>query len=588
MFDRAETHTSGHEHAGSTDARVDRAEALAASTRDAIVVADAVGRIIYWNAAAADLFGHAADVAIGQSLDIIIPPAMSGEHAAGMRRLTGGGAPRLIGKTVEVPARRADGQTISIEMRLSTWRNGPDVEFGAIIRDVSERRVASDRLHSLAHFDQLTQLPNRTLFMDRLHEALSRDDAGSPFALMIVDIDRFAEINDSRGHAKADDILSSVALALKQFAQRLDGDAATAARIGPNQFGVLLPKSCDVFAATAAADGLHNEIKSLGIDEDWAVTASIGLALAPLHGLTPGQLMANADFALRSAKRDGGDGRQLFQPGQREVARIRRDLETELKRAWAQGEFEVFYQPQIALEDNAIVGAEALLRWRHPQHGLLLPGAFLPALEGSRLAEHVGDFVVAEACRHAAKWRDANGRDFRVGVNLFERQFVRADQPRRIERALRDANLAPEALELEILETAMTGTDDTSIRRVRRLRDLGVGIAFDDYGTGYASLGLLKRYPITRLKIDRSFVRDLTTDHADEAIVELVLTLGRRFGLGVIAEGVETPAQRARLVELGCVEAQGYLFGRPMSGGDFAELLRPDFSSGAGLAKAAG
>lgn len=563
--------------AGATAAR--RSAALVASTQDAVVIADAGGRILEWNAAAAELFGYSSEEAVGRSLDIIVPEAMRGEHAAGMRRVCAGGAPRILGRPVVVPAQRSDGRPISIEMRASMWRSGERVEFGAIIRDVSERRKAEEELHGLAHFDQLTQLPNRKLFIERLQQCLAHDGEAAPATLLILDLDRFGDINDIHGNRQADRMLVAVGVALKKVVEMSDR-GGTMARIGPNQFGVVLPKLQHVVTAAAFADTLCAMVRKLGAARDWPLTASVGTAIAPLHGSSPGELMANADFALRRAKAAGGDRRLLFQIGQSEAARSRRNLELELKRAWAAGEFETFFQPQVSLADGGVVGAEALLRWKHPNHGMVLPGAFIGVLENSRLAEQVGDFVLDQACRHVADWRAATGRPLRVGVNLFERQFVRPDQPRRIERALDQTGLPPDALELEIIETSVTGADESSIRRVKRLRDIGVGIAFDDYGTGYASLGLLKRYPITRLKIDRSFVRDMTTDQGDAAIVELVVSLGRKFGLEVTAEGVETDAQHARLVEIGCPEGQGYLFGRPLSADDFARMLRAPSKTG--------
>jgi diguanylate cyclase (GGDEF)-like protein/PAS domain S-box-containing protein len=539
---------------------------------DAMVAADAEGRITLWNRAAADLFGYPAETALGKSLDIIIPEAMRGEHAAGMRRIVEGGRPRLIGKPVELQARRADGALIPIEMRICVWLDG-DRRFGAVIRDLSDRRRAEERLHGLAHFDQLTMLPNRNLFLNRLQKVLALAGPGGQITALIVDLDNFAEINDGYGYSLGDDLLCRVARELKRLTGGRSDGVSMASRMGANQFGLALA-GAGVIQAMEFAESVRRSVQEIAAQLDLVASASIGIAMAPVHGSSPGRLLANADFALRRAKQEGGDRSQLFDSRQREAFRIRRDLEAELKRAWADGEFEVFYQPQVRLADRAVVGGEALLRWRHPKSGLLLPGAFLHALKDGTLAERVGDFVLQEACRQAAAWRKTTGRPFRIGVNLFERQFIRSDQPQRVAEALEVAGLSPEELELEITETVMTGSDDASIRRVGRLRDLGVGIAFDDYGTGYASLGLLKRYPITRLKVDRSFVRDLAEEgEGKSAIVDLILALGERFGLGVIAEGVETDLQMKRLLALGCAEGQGYLFGKPMPAEGFTGLL---------------
>lgn len=537
---------------------------------DAMLVTDARGHILLWNAAAEELFGYPADHAIGRPMDFIVPDAMRGEHSTGMKRLLAGGAPRLIGKPVEVPAKRADGSLVPIELRITTWRDG-EIYFGAVIREIATRKENEELLHSLAHFDQLTMLANRGHFLSNMEKSLSKEPTAT---LLVVNFDKFAEVNDRLGSAEADDLLREAALRLKRFVRQAGQADAPIGRVGPNEFGVCLSGAGDMLIAAEAAIKLKDALSTLRGSDGRQIAASIGVALAPEHGKSSGKLVANADFAVRRAKLEGGDRWQLFQPQQREVVQVRRDLELSLKAAWEAGEFEVHYQPQVSLRDGTILGAEALLRWRHSSQGLILPGLFMHAMQDSALAESVGDFVVEDACRQAAAWRDQTGRNIRVGVNLFERQFMRADQPDRIERALAAAGLRPENLELEIIETVMTGSDEASIRRVKRLRDIGVGIAFDDYGTGYASLGLLKRYPITTLKIDRAFVREVNRDRNDRTIVELVLTLGRRFGFRVVAEGIETQEQAEVLLALGCQEAQGYLFGRPAPADAITAALR--------------
>jgi PAS domain S-box-containing protein/diguanylate cyclase (GGDEF)-like protein len=555
------------------------AEALVGATLDAVVTVDARGVIESWNPGAERMFGYAREDAIGRGLGIIVPEAMQGEHTAGMRRLMAGGAPHLLGRAVEVPARRADGSQFPIEMRLSMWRDGEATHFGAVIRDISERRRAEDLLHHLAHYDQLTMLPNRHMFLRRLADAL-RAEGGGAVTVLIVDFDDFASVNDLVGHAAGDALLKAAAVTLKRFvtnehSAETDAAAPTVARIGGNQFGVFLPGARDGATAQAAADRIRATVAGTRVDGlAEPALSSAGVAVAPAHGTTPAALLANADFALRGAKRAGGDRSEIFQPSRREAQTARRQLEAEVRRAWAAAEFEVYYQPQVALADRAVVGAEALLRWNHPTRGVLAPGAFLDALGPTELAERIGEWVLKTACRDAARWGRETGRPFRVGVNLFERQFLRGDLADKVAAALEASRLPPECLEIEITENVMTGGDDVSVHRVRRLRDLGVGVAFDDYGTGYASLSLLKRYPLTRLKIDRSFVRDLSFDENDATLVELILTLGERFKLGVVAEGVETEEQEARLIALGCPEGQGYFYGRPMTAEALGALLR--------------
>ncbi|MDR4305545.1 EAL domain-containing protein [Chelatococcus sambhunathii] len=550
-----------------------------ASAADAMIVTDAKGHVVVWNTAAEALFGYSAAEVVGRPMDFVVPIAMRGEHTAGMARLASGGAPRLIGKPVRVPALRADGSTVEIELRLTTWRD-KELFFGAVIREVESSRGTDDILHNLAHFDQLTMLPNRRRFLSRLGDFMA---SGAEAGILMVNFDRFAEVNDRLGAEEADDLLRRAAAILKRFTLEEGGPDGFLGRLGPNEFALCLPDARDVLSVNESANKLKARLQDMRGSDGRPITASIGAAAGAAHGESAGRIIANADFAMRRAKLLGGDRCQIFQPQQREIVRVRQELEFALKSAWDRGEFEVHYQPQIRLSDGAPVGAEALLRWRHPTRGLVLPGLFMHALQDSELATLVGDFVIEDACRRAAEWGRAAGRPIRVGVNLFERQFMRADQPERVERALADAGLSPDCLELEIIETIMTSSDEASIRRVRRLRDIGVGIAFDDYGTGYASLGLLKRYPLTTLKIDRAFVRDITEDKGDRTIVELVLTLGRRFGFRVVAEGVETREQADMLRALDCEEAQGFLFGRPGPATAFAAFLNdgaaPDFAA---------
>ncbi|MET0314736.1 MAG: EAL domain-containing protein [Hansschlegelia sp.] len=566
---------------GASDAETgpELGDQFVAASHDAMIGVDERGEIVLWNGGAERLFGHSADHALGRTLDFIIPAPMRGEHSQAMQRLVDGGRPQHFGATLELPAVHADGREFPIELCLSSWRRNDRMVFGAVIRDASARREAQDRLHSLAHFDQLTMLPNRNLFLQRLQSAL--EDPGDAVALIVIDLDRFSEINDAAGHAVGDQLLRQVGVTLKQLfpsaPQSAGAKSPTVGRIGANDFGIVLPGDCDLHSAVETSDRALCAVKAAlagsGVGGG-PVTASVGVTIAPEHGRTAAKLLANADFAVRRAKLDGGDRRQLFMPAQRHAMQARRELEAELAQAERSGEFEIFYQPQVRLSDRMVVGAEALLRWRHRERGLLAPGSFIHALESASLCETLGDWVLRTSCAQAAAWRRALRRPFRIGVNFFDRQLLSSDVAERVRSALDAAGLPPEALEVEITESVMTGPDTTHVRRVRSIRELGVGISFDDYGTGYASLSLLKRYPITRLKIDRSFVRDLSVDEDDAAIVELILTLGRRLGLEVIAEGIETTDQEARLIDLGCSEGQGYLFGRPMPAEEFAALLK--------------
>ncbi len=559
--------------------------ALADASPDAMICADEDGLITFWNASAERLFGLPQASALGRSLDLIVPEPMRGAHEAGMRRLLAGGAPRLAGRVVEVIAQHAiDGRQFPIEMSLALWHE-PDgtMAFGAMVRDISERRRNEERLHQLAHYDQLTLLPNRTLLIERLETALVpeiEDPAGDqarPTALFLLDLDGFKDVNDLQGHAAGDELLKEVALRLRRCIVAGGGerDGELVARLGGDEFAILLPGRGDPIAAASFAERMRHALSDQPFLLDGrsvSVGASVGIAVAPAHGATPAELLGNADLALHRAKADGGNRRQVFMPSLRSDATARRGLEAELKRACREGEFELFYQPQVRLADGALAGAEALLRWRHPERGLLAPGAFISVLEEGELAPVLGEWILETACAQGAAWhRRLPG--FRMGVNLFAVQLRSSDLASVVRGVLSRTGLPAEALELEITETVVLGDDASWIKRLRRLRDLGVGLAFDDYGTGYASLSLLKRYPVTRLKIDRSFVRDLGGDPGNAAIVETVLSLGTRFGLDVIAEGVETADQERGLLALGCEEAQGYRYGRPVPAATFSASL---------------
>ena len=542
-----------------------RFERISATSPDGIICANDQGQITFWNAAATRLFGHSEQEVIGRSIDIIVPDRMRGGHGGGLARVVAGGTPRLVGTVVELPAQRKDGSEFPIELSLSMWSEGERVSFGSISRDISDRRANEDRLYRLAHLDSLTELPNRMVLRQRLEEVVQK---GTEASLIAVDLDGFKEINDTLGHSAGDALLKLVAARLVACARPHD----TVARLGGDEFALLLPDVGDPLAAAETADCVISSLSEpFSLDGEIVhIAASAGLAMFPTHGEHAEDLLASADLALYQAKNEGRHCRRFFTPALRRSAVAKRTQELELQRAVAQGELELFYQPQVRAANGTLVGAEALLRWRHPGMGLISPAAFLPNLEGGRLAAQVGEWVIRTACRQTAAWRSAGLSDFRMGVNLFGVQFRTGDLAAIVRDALRECALPPSALELEITENIILRHDDAMITPLKELRDEGVGIAFDDYGTGYASLSLLKRYPLTRLKVDQSFVRNMCDSAEDAAIVRAVILLGRSFGLDVIAEGVETLEQQEMLIAEGCEELQGYLFGRPVDADAFA------------------
>jgi diguanylate cyclase (GGDEF)-like protein/PAS domain S-box-containing protein len=547
-----------------------RFERIASTSPDAIVGADSSGRINYWNEAAETLFGYSAPEVTGQPIGLIFPDRVRSLQTAEVMSVVRSGASSPSAQQLGLAAKRRDGSEFQAELSLSMWSENNDIGFGAILRDVSDREQGEQRLFGLAHLDPLTGLPVRSFLIEKLRGAV-QDEAGT---LLLLDLDGFKEVNDSLGHATGDLVLSETAERLRAYA----ASDAIIARLGADEFAVLLPGLTEASRATKHADDILQLFTTPFAVNGNAVHVgvNVGLAVCPAHGTGAEELLANADLALQRAKSMPGSGHQLFTPGLRRAVIARRSCEAELRRALPEQQFELFYQPQVRLADRSLTGAEALLRWRHPVRGLLTPGDFLPVLEASALAAPVGDWVLKTACADAAAWRRMGLPDFRMAVNLFGAQFNGGDLPTRVESALIENGLPADALELEITENIILRHDQSLLVPLREICAWGVGIAFDDYGTGYASLSLLKRYPVTRLKIDKSFVCDLCTAAEDAAIIQAIIYLGRRLGLGIIAEGIETEAQAEALRLYGCTEGQGFLYGRPMTAGALTEYLRQD------------
>jgi diguanylate cyclase (GGDEF)-like protein/PAS domain S-box-containing protein len=535
-----------------------RFENIASTSPDGIICTDRAGTITFWNKAAENLFGYPAAEAIGRNLQIIVPerfrnPTSEVTHIAGPE------SSGLIGSTISLIACRRNGSEFPIELSLSQWRRDGEASFGAIIRDVTQRLASEEWLFRLAHLDSLTELPNRMVLRNRIDETVINE---APACVLLIDLDGFKDVNDTLGHSAGDMLLKMVASRILA----LVGENDTVARLGGDEFAALLPGLDDPLKVAAISDALIKAIaEPFTIDgQPVIIGASIGIALCPAHGRMAEDLLANADLALYQAKAEGRHCRRFFMPALRHAALNRRTYEIDLRKAAAEKQFELYYQPLISMADGALIGAEALMRWQHPQRGLLSPGAFFPVLETSLLAAAIGDWALETACAQAAMWRRSAMPDFRISVNLFGVQFKTGDIESLVRETLAKHELPAEALELEITENILLRHDEAMIRPLHNLHQFGVGIAFDDYGTGYASLSFLKRFPLSRLKIDRSFVRDVCADPEDAAIVKAILYLGQSFGLGVIAEGVETAEQQAFLSANGCLEAQGFLFGKPM------------------------
>ncbi|MEI7223608.1 EAL domain-containing protein [Pectobacterium carotovorum] len=542
-----------------------RFENIANTSPDTILCVNEKGMITFWNTAAEHMLEYTDEEIIGRSINTIVPDAF----VVQLNHLVTDRDSLMKGVTLELNVQAKGGSLVPVELSVSMWEDNDNVSYGAILRDITERRRNEERLFLLAHLDPLTGLANRTLLTSNLETALKNEPA---VCIMMVDLDGFKDVNDSLGHSSGDNILVHVAKKIKATVR--SGDVV--ARMGGDEFALLFPGLSDKKVAGKIAEQIIHEISQAMIIDDHQIniSASIGAVLYPEYGLTVQDLLTSADLALYQAKSEGRNCYRFFTRELLEVFQAKHAFQLEFVRAYEQHEFEMFYQPQVKLATNEIVGAEALLRWRHPERGLLSPAAFLTALENGPWAERVGDWIVETACRQAAEWSQANDSYFRISINLFSAQFRTGMLAQKIMDILARTGLQPSSLELEITENIILRYDESMLQPLNTLREAGIGIAFDDYGTGYASLSMLKNYPVTRLKIDQTFVRTMCESPPDAAIVRAILYLGKSFGLGVIAEGVETLEQSERLRGKGCEEAQGYLFGHPMPAEEFTQLLK--------------
>ena len=548
--------------------RVERSEGeakgFAAAVIDAVVVADAEGNITCWTEAAECMFGYSARQAIGRPLDLIFPEHRRNGSLAGLGRVTTDGREKAAGRKMEALAARRDGSEFPIEITMTAWKGEAGCELSASIRDITLRRARERRLEHLAHHDPLTGLMNRTGFREHLEACLT---GGGAATLLALDLDGFKAVNDNFGHMVGDALLQAIAVRLNAMA----GNCAFA-RIGGDEFAFVLARKADPLAARDAAEGLLHSLQEPFhvAGHTLQVGLSVGIAMAPLHTSQVDELLLRADLALFAAKKGGGRRACFFHTGMSNEQAARRAFKDELCRATEQKQWELFYQPQMRLDGRSLVGVEALLRWRHPRRGLLKPGAFLSALETHPVAYEVGSWVVDEACRQLASWRQAGRQVRRIGVNLFAAQFASGTLEQVVRAALDRHGLQPADLEIEVTETIALRPDDQTLAALNALREAGVHIAFDDFGTGFASLTTLKQLPVSRLKIDRSFVDDICTAPHSAAIVAAIVSLADRLDLEVIAEGIETEKQRTMLLNLGCWAGQGYLLGRPVSATELA------------------
>ena len=486
--------------------------------------------------------------------------------AAGMRKVAAGN----LNERVPLPGLR---EIEYLAVSFNDMAENLETRTAELLEEITERKRAEETIRHRAYHDALTGLPNRALFTDRLTVARAQARrTGQMLAVMFLDLDRLKVVNDTAGHPEGDGLLKSVAQQLEGLVR--EGD--TVARVGGDEFTVLLPGITRVDSAVEVAERILKALRrtwALG-GHEFHVTASIGITVYPTDGDDPETLLRNADIAMYRAKEEGGNGYQLYTPAMKSRITERLALENGLRKGLERGEFVVYYQPQVNIRTGKIVGAEALVRWQQPERGLTLPMEFIPVAEESGLIVPLGEWVLRAACAQNKAWQKAGLPPIRVAVNLSARQFQRRDLTETVAHVLEETGLEPRYLELEITESAAIQDVDFTVAMLGRLQEMGIQIAIDDFGTGHSSLGYLKRFPIDVLKIDRSFVHDLTGDPGAAEIATTIIAMAHNLKLKVIAEGVETQEQLAFLRQQRCDEMQGFLFSKPAPAEDFVKVLR--------------
>jgi len=442
-----------------------------------------------------------------------------------------------------------------------------------IAEDITERKQAEEQLMRLAHYDVLTSLPNRVLFYDRLKQSLAQAKRNQWIVgVMFIDVDRFKNVNDTMGHVVGDRLLQQISERLKGTVRAGD----TVGRLGGDEFAVVLSNLVSAQDASVVAQKMMACFKEpfrLESTEVY-VTASIGITLYPDDSTEQDILIRNADAAMYKAKEIGRDSYQFYTPEMNTRALAVLGMENSMRRALDRGEYLLHYQPKVGIANGEITGLEALIRWRHPERGLVSPGEFMPVLEETGLIVPVGQWVLNAVCEQIKAWESAGVQPVPVAVNLSARQFTSKDLGETIKRTLEEHQIDPGLIELEITESSLMVNTEEAVRTLEYLSGLGVSLSIDDFGTGYSSLSYLKRFPLDSLKIDRSFIRDVTTDGDDATITRAVISMAHSLGLKVVAEGVENERQLAFLTEYGCDQIQGYFFTRPLPADDCGVWLR--------------
>jgi diguanylate cyclase (GGDEF)-like protein len=484
---------------------------------------------------------------------------------------------------------QADGSRMNVQHQAEVFydENGAAKVVSGTVVDVTELKRAQDKIIQLAHFDSLTGLANRNAFRERVERAMERaQQYGHLGAVLFLDLDNFKRINDTLGHSIGDQLLQEVARRLTDIVRSSDSicganfnqttDNNLISRLGGDEFTVLLPEFGQIKDAEHAARRVLNSIGDcINLSgHDIVVTPSIGIAIFPHHGENVDSLLKNADAAMYYVKRAGKNDYELFVNSMNVVVKRRLELEIYLRHAIENKELSINYQPQVDIPTGRLIGAEALLRWNSAELGIVSPVEFIPIAEETGLMSPIGEWVLREACRQVKEWRDEGLPEIQIAVNISVQQFSKQSLDKLVSKVLLETGLPVHCLELEITENMLMDDVEGAVETLHKLKALGLNLSIDDFGTGYSSLSYLKRFPIDKLKIDRSFITHVTTEPSDAAVTQAIISMAHNLGLTVIAEGVEEASQLAFLRKHHCEEMQGYYFSRPLAGSDMENLLR--------------
>jgi len=562
-------------------AEQERAQVTLNSIGDGVISTDVEGNVTYLNQVAEAMTGWTGAEALGRAFGDVFRIIDSANPEHTVNPMT---AAMQENKTVGLGAScilvRRDGVEFPIEDSAAPIHDRRGHVTGAVMvfHDVTQARAVSQRMGHLAHHDYLTDLPNRLSFDDRLAQAMAAARRHKEqLAVLFVDVDRFKHVNDSLGHAIGDELLLSIAGRLVASVRGSD----TVSRQGGDEFVILLSTIAHAEDAALIANKILTSLGKLHRvkEHNLQITVSVGIGIYPADGTDAETLVKNADIAMLNAKDNGRNNYQFFKPDMNEHALERQSLESGLRHALEQREFMLYYQPKIDLETQAITGAEALIRWRQPGRGIVLPEKFIPIAEQCGYIVPIGRWVLREACRQIQSWLDAGLAPMPVAINISAVELRSKNFVRGVRAVLQDTGLDARHLEFELTETALMQDPKSTVAVLQSLGEMGVRLALDDFGTGYSSLSYLKRFPIDALKIDKSFVHGLCNNAGDANIVSAVINMGKSFSLRVIAEGVETRQQFLKLQAQHCAEGQGSYFQAPVAGNEYAKLLKSALST---------